>query len=221
MTVPLLRFADVRFAYDASRPLLNDLSLDLHAGERLGLLGGNGSGKTTLLYLAVGLVKPRAGTIVAFGRARRLERDFVEVRRRMGLLFQDADDQLFCPTVIEDVAFGPRNLGHDARAARRIAEQALADLNIAHLADRLPHHLSGGEKRLVTLAAVLAMRPDVLLLDEPTLGLDERAEGRLVDLLLALPQAMVIVCHDRAVRGRLATRAVRLVDGRARDCPID
>lgn len=221
MTAPLLRFADVTFAYDAQRPLLVDLCLELAAGERLSLIGGNGSGKTTLLHLAVGLLKPRAGTVLAFGRARRHERDFVEVRQRIGLLFQDADDQLFCPTVIDDVAFGPLNLGHDRRTARAIAERTLADLGIAELADRLPHHLSGGEKRLVTLAAVLAMRPEALLLDEPTLGLDEAAEARLLDLLLGLPQAMLIVCHDRAVRRRLATRAVRLIDGKARDCPVD
>ena len=182
-------------------------------GERVCLAGGNGAGKTTLMHIMVGLLRPFTGQIVAFDRERKEEADFREVRARAGLLFQDPDDQLFCPTVAEDVAFGPLNLGKKPDEAMKIVERTLAALDLSGFEDRITHKLSGGEKRLVTLATVLAMEPDVLLLDEPTNALDERAHQRLVEILLALPQAMVIVSHDRQFRERLATREVALDGG--------
>jgi cobalt/nickel transport system ATP-binding protein len=211
---PLLQFNDVCFAYEAGRPVLCDVSFALSAGERLAIDGANGSGKTTLLHLIVGLLRPIAGSIAAFGRERRREQDFREVRARAGLLFQDADDQLFCPTVLEDVVFGPLNLGRTPSEAREIAAWALAQVGLVGFESRITHRLSGGEKRLATLACVLAMRPDVLLLDEPTTGLDEQAEAKLAERLLDLPQAMIIVSHDRMFRDRLATRRMLLRDGR-------
>jgi cobalt/nickel transport system ATP-binding protein len=211
---PLLQLNNVCFAYDVERPVLCDVSFALSAGERLAIEGANGSGKTTLLHLIVGLLRPTAGTLVAFGHERRREHDFREVRARAGLLFQDADDQLFCPTVLEDVVFGPLNLGQTPGEAREIAGWALTQVGLVGFESRITHRLSGGEKRLATLACVLAMRPDVLLLDEPTAGLDEQAEARLVERLLDLPQAMVIVSHDRMFRDRLATRRMLLRDGR-------
>lgn len=213
----LLQLESVCFAYDAERPVLRGASLALRSGERLVIEGPNGAGKTTLLHLTVGLLRPAAGRIIAFGRERRHERDFHEVRARAGLLFQDADDQLFCPTVLEDVAFGPLNLGRTPVHAREIAEATLAAVGLHGFGARITHRLSGGEKRLVTLACVLAMRPDALLLDEPTTGLDEGAEAALARLLLDLPQAMLIVSHDRAFCNRLATRRVMLRDGRLED----
>jgi len=217
---PLIRLEGVCFGYDPARPVLDHATLTLAAGERVALVGDNGSGKTTLLHLVVGLLKPAAGTVWAFGRERRIERDFTEVRARAGLLFQDPDDQLFCPTVLEDVAFGPLNLGRRPAEARAIAEATLADLGLGDFGARITHRLSGGEKRLVTLATVLAMQPDVLLLDEPTVGLDERSLRRLTELLEARPQAMLIVSHDGAFRERLATRVASLREGRINDaCP--
>jgi cobalt/nickel transport system ATP-binding protein len=162
----------------------------------------------------VGLRRPTAGEVWAFGRPRRLETDFHEVRNRVGLLFQDADDQLFCPTVLEDVAFGPLNLGHSRSQAVAAARGALSFLGLSEFEGRVTHRLSAGEKRLVALATVLAMDPQVLLLDEPTNGLDEATEARLTAHLAAASQAMLIVSHDRAFLERLATRAVALVDGR-------
>jgi cobalt/nickel transport system ATP-binding protein len=211
---PLLHLDDVHFSYDAERKVLSGASLTLRAGERLAIEGANGAGKTTLLHLVVGLLRPSAGRIVAFGRERRRERDFREVRARAGLLFQDADDQLFCPTVLEDVAFGPLNLGRTPDEARAIAEATLAEVGLVGFGQRITSRLSGGEKRLVTLACVLAMRPDALLLDEPTTGLDERAEAGLLKLLRALPQAMLIVSHDCAFRDALADGRLLLRDGR-------
>jgi len=210
----MIRLEGVGFAYDAARPVLDGLHFTLSPGDKVALNGSNGAGKTTLLHLLVGLVLPQSGRVVAFGRERRRERDFIEVRARAGLLFQDADDQLFCPTVAEDVAFGPLNQGKTPAEARAIVHRTLGELGLDGLEHRVTHKLSGGQKRLVALAAVLAMRPEVLLLDEPTNALDDATRARLLDILAGLPQAMVIVSHDREVLDRLATRAVRLDGGR-------
>ncbi len=213
----LIRLAQVSHAYDSAHPVLDGADFTLSAGEKVALLGANGSGKTTLLHVMVGLIRPKAGIVHAFGRDRRAEADFVEVRAKAGLLFQDADDQLFCPTVAEDVAFGPLNLGHSKSQAAEIVHATLDRLGLAHLEDRVTHKLSGGQKRLVSLAAVLAMEPEALLLDEPTNALDEATRERLLDILAGLPQAMVIVSHDREVIDRLATRRVTLAEGTLSD----
>ena len=202
------------------RSVIGDATFTLAAGERLALVGANGAGKTTLLRTMVGLEPIAAGRLVAFGAARRVEADFREVRKSAGFLFQDPDDQLFSPTVVEDVAFGPLNLGLSQEAARQRAEATLDRLGLAHLTNRITHRLSGGEKRLVALAGVLAMEPKVLLLDEPTNALDETHLARLTEILLSLEVAQVIVSHDRYFLERLATRAVILKDGRVRPAAI-
>ncbi|PWR23138.1 energy-coupling factor ABC transporter ATP-binding protein [Zavarzinia compransoris] len=196
------------------RRVLDGASLELRAGERLALVGPNGAGKTTLLRTLIGLEAAAAGEIVAFGRPCRSEKDFRAMRARAGYLFQDADDQLFCPTVIDDVAFGPLNLGLSPDIARARAAAVLDQLELGALASRVTHRLSGGEKRLVALAGVLAMEPDVLLLDEPTNALDETHYRRLVEILSGLPQAMIIVSHDRWFLHRLSSRVAALKDGR-------
>lgn len=198
----------------AGRPVLEGVTLRLEAGERLALAGANGAGKTTLLRTLVGLETVRSGRLVAFGAERRVERDFREVRIAAGFLFQDPDDQLFSPTVIEDVAFGPLNLGFSRVEATRRAEAMLARLGLGDLSRRVTHRLSGGEKRLVGLACVLVMEPKVLLLDEPTTGLDEARLARLIEILAGLDVAMVLVSHDRVFLERLANRAVLLEGGR-------
>lgn len=210
----LLEARGVTFGYPGQPGVLDGADLALATGERVCLEGANGAGKSTLLQILVGLLVPGAGTVVAFGRERRAERDFHEVRRRAGLVFQDPDDQLFCPTVAEDVAFGPLNMGKGRQQVAGIVQRTLDELRLTHLRDRLTHKLSGGEKRLVTLATVLAMAPDVLLLDEPTNGLDEPTRERLVGILNTLPQAMIIVSHDPLFRRAVATRSVRLEQGR-------
>lgn len=221
MTNRLIYLSDVQFAYGPQRPVLADCTFRLAAGERVGLIGPNGSGKTTLLSLIVGLVRPTAGRIEIFGKVRSRETDFHEVRQRVGLLFQDADDQLFCPTVAEDVAFGPMNLGKPREEVRRIVARTLRWLGLEGYEDRVTHKLSGGEKRLVALATVLAMEPEVLLLDEPITGLDEAASQRVTEILAELPQAMLIVSHDRAFLKRLATRTLLLTDGRLESTHLD
>jgi cobalt/nickel transport system ATP-binding protein len=210
---PLARLDGVEFSYAPGHPVLTGVDFALHPGERIGLIGANGSGKTTLLHLLVGLVKPSAGSVSAFGAVRKREEDFPEVRARMGLVFQDPEDQLFCPTVLEDVAFGPLNLGKAPEEARSAALEALDLLGLAGFEDRITFKLSGGEKRLVSLATVLAMQPEVLLLDEPTCGLDEKSEERIDRLLHDLPQSMIIVSHENDFIRNLATRVVRMERG--------
>ena len=214
----LFELAGIAFAYPERPPLFRDLDFSLNAGERLGIVGANGAGKSTLLLLLVGLLKPQAGRVIAFGRVRQRETDFIEVRQRAGLVFQDPDDQLFCPTVLEDVAFGPLNLGLSKRQALQRVEQTLGQLELDHLRDRLTHGLSGGEKRLISLAAVLAMAPDVLLLDEPSNGLDAAMRNRLLTVLSQLPQALVLVSHDHDLMGRLTDRQWSLPPPATRQC---
>jgi cobalt/nickel transport system ATP-binding protein len=210
--MPLLGLNDVTVVRGA-RTVLNNASFSVAAGERLALVGANGCGKTTLLRTLVGLERPIKGSVFAFGSERTTEASFREVRTRAGFLFQDPDDQLFCATVIDDVAFGPLNLGISQAAATARAKDTLAQFDLAHLSHRITHRLSGGEKRLVSLATVLAMKPDVLLLDEPTNALDEAYLTRLTEILSSLSTTMVIVSHDRSFIEKLATRAASLRDG--------
>lgn len=216
---PLFELTGIHFGYAASGPVLRGADLTLEAGRRLAVTGPNGAGKSTLLYLMLGLLRPERGRIRAFGAPRVAEADFVEVRRRAGLVFQDPDDQLFCPTVLEDCVFGPLNLGWTRREAIAAVDRTLDRLGLTHLRARVTHQLSGGEKRLVSLAAVLCMAPEVLLLDEPTNALDETTRARLIEILDGLPQAMLIVSHDAAFRRRLAHAECGLIEGVL--CPID
>lgn len=218
--MPLIRFHHVEFCYSPGRPVLSDCNFCLEPGQRIALLGANGSGKTTLLHLAVGLLRPAAGGVEAFGRLRQTERDFHEVRCRAGLLFQDADDQLFCPTVAEDVAFGPLNLGRSRADVRQIVAETLERLGLGGYQERITHQLSGGEKRLVALATVLAMQPEVLLLDEPTGGLDDASAQRTVELLTGLSQTMVVVSHDHTFLKSICTAALRLEQGRLEEIDL-
>ena len=210
---PLIELSGIHFGYPGHPPVLKGIDLQLFPAERLCLTGANGAGKSTLLRIVVGLLRPNLGRVVAFGRERLERTDFIEVKRRAGLVFQDPDDQLFCPTVIEDVAFGPLNLGKSKDEAKAIVNDVLERLRLGHLRDRITHKLSGGEKRLVTLAAVLAMEPDALLLDEPTNALDEPTTERIVEILNGLPQAMIVISHDPHFRRKIATRTLRLEHG--------
>lgn len=209
----LIELDNLHFAYPGHAPILAGASLRLSPGQRLALTGPNGAGKSTILRMILGLQSPDRGTVTVFDQPRKAEADFHEVRRRVGLVFQDADDQLFCPTVAEDVAFGPLNLGKSKAEALAIVDQILGDLNLMHLRDRVTHKLSGGEKRLVTLATVLAMEPEVLLLDEPTNALDTANEARLVEILQTLPQSILLVSHSKTFRDQIVSQEVTLQSG--------
>jgi len=192
----IINLEDISFGYPGRPPTLDNLNLRLGQGDRMGLIGPNGSGKTTLFHIIVGLLRPSSGRIEIFGAPLKGEKDFRVVRQRIGFLFQDADDQLFSPTVLEDVAFGPLNLGKSQNEAKAIAQRTLDSLGLAGFEDRITHKLSGGEKRLVSLATVLAMEPEVLLLDEPSTGLDETTEKRTVDILKGLDLSYIVVSHN-------------------------
>lgn len=211
MSAPLIQMVGIEFAYDAAHPVFTGLDFSLAQGQRVGLTGANGSGKSTLLHLITGLLRPAQGTIEAFGKCRRQERDFLEVRRQAGYLLQDSEDQLFCPTVLEDLMFGPLNFGDSPAVAREKAMKTLERLGLLGYEHRVTYRLSGGEKRMVALAAVLAMEPRVLLLDEPTTGLDAETEARLAAILEKLDQEMILITHNRRFLERV-TNTVYLLD---------
>jgi cobalt/nickel transport system ATP-binding protein len=210
----LIRLTGIEFAYRGGEQVFRGLDFELKTGERVGLVGRNGSGKTTLLLLIEGLLRPTAGTVEIFGERRVSEKDFRSVRERVGFLFQDPDDQLFSPTVIEDVAFGPLNLGKSKSEALATARETLRILGLDGFEDRITYRLSHGEKKMVSLATVLAMKPEVLLFDEPVTGLDERTRARIMELLSNLPQPRVIVSHDREFLAGVTDRICRLESGR-------
>ena len=214
MSDSVINLTKIRFAYPGGRLVLNDLDFHLHAGDRIGLVAPNGSGKTTLFHILMGLIQPLSGTIEVFGKARREEKDFLEVRRRVGLLFQDADDQLFSPTVLEDVAFGPLNLGKSRDEAVSVAIRTLEFLGLGGFEDRVTHKLSGGEKRLVALATVLSMEPEVLLLDEPSSGLDVDTKARLIEILDSLDLTIFLISHEFDFISKAARHVYTMQDGR-------
>ncbi len=196
MNRSIIKLENVSFGYN-ERLILDGISFELKRGERVGLVGPNGSGKTTLLYIIMGFLKPLNGKLIIFGKERKEEKDFLEVRRRIGFLFQDSDSQLFCPSVKEDIAFGPFNLGKKREEVLKIVEETAEIFGIKHLLDRAPYKLSGGEKKLVAFATVAAMNPECYLLDEPSTGLDEETKIKIKDFLLNRTDTYLIVSHDK------------------------
>ena len=211
---PIIKLDGISFSYPGTLPVLKDLDFILSDGDRIGMIAPNGSGKTTLFHIIMGLLKPTAGRIEIFGQRVAKEEDFIAVRRRIGLLFQDADDQLFSPTVLEDVAFGPLNLGKSKEEAIAISCKTLSYLGLEGFEDRITIRLSGGEKRLVSLATVLAMEPRAMLLDEPSAGLDEATKNRLIDILKNLDISYVIVSHEFDFLSEVTDTIYTLQDGR-------
>ena len=203
---PLFALQDISFTYPGGvRPLYSGLSLRLARGERVGILGRNGAGKSTLLHLSAGLLLPQSGAVLFAGKECRNEWDFVEARKKLGYLLQRVEDQLFCATVLEDVAFGPYNLGVPAAESERMARTMLEDLGLSHLADSNGQRLSGGEQKLAALAAILVMGVDMLFLDEPTNDLDVETLSSLDNALLNFPGCAVVISHDRWFLDRVAT----------------
>lgn len=200
--------------------VLRDATLSIDHGESVAVVGRTGSGKSSLLLALLGLIPIVSGRICLLGEVCEREKDFVRARRSVGLLFQDSDDQLFCPTVALDVAFGPMNQGLNAEQVQQRVTEAMTMLELTALADRSTQALSGGQKRLVALAGLLAMRPQVMLLDEPTAGLDEYEVDRLCNALSPLEMTLLIVSHDRAFCRRWTDRAWSLDNGRVADRPL-
>lgn len=211
---PIFALENVSFTYPSGRGVLNDVSLAFADAEKIGLYGTNGSGKTTLFHVIMGLLKPQSGRVLFHGCPVSGEKEFRALRREVGLVMQSAEDQLFNPTVLDDVAFGPLNLGLSVDEARDRAVRTLAGLGLAGFENRLTHRLSGGEKKLVSLATVLSMQPRVLLLDEPTNGLDPQTRDRIIEILGSLPTARIIISHDWDFLARTTSRFMTVKDGR-------
>ncbi len=210
----VINLTDISYSYPGGKKVLDNLNLELCQGRKLGLIGPNGGGKTTLLHIIMGLLKPSSGSIEIFGQPVVNEKDFKKIRQKTGFLFQDSDDQLFSPTVLEDVAFGPLNLGKTKEEAVKTAKKTLNFLGLSGFEDRVTYKLSGGEKRLVSLATVLAMEPEILLLDEPTTGLDDATKARIVDLLEKLPLSLIMISHESDILERITDSIINLENGR-------
>ena len=212
MSSPAVQVQALHYSYPDGQAALRGVSFAIQSGETIGLIGSNGAGKSTLLLHLNGVLLPSAGQVWVQG----LPVDaahLVEVRRFVGMVFQDPDDQLFMSTVQEDVAFGPVNLGLAAGEVQARVAQALATVGASHLAARAPYRLSGGEKRSVALAGVLAMRPGLVVMDEPSAGLDPAARRRLIELLGSLDHTQLIATHDLDLVQDLCSRVLVMREG--------
>lgn len=211
---PAIEVRGLRFGYGETQAL-RGVDLSVAAGECVGIVGPNGAGKSTLLLHLNGILPdelPEAATVFVGGQGVG-KGNLHEIRRRVGLLFQDPDDQIFCPTVFEDVAFGPEQLGLAPERIRELVAAALARVRLPGFEERAPHHLSVGEKRRVCLAGVLACEPDILVLDEPSSGLDPRGRRELVELLAGLPATRIVASHDLDMIVALCSRVFLLDRG--------
>ncbi|MFI7075676.1 energy-coupling factor ABC transporter ATP-binding protein [Micromonospora sp. NPDC049903] len=212
---PSLHVHGVRYAYPDGHVALRGVDLTMARGERVALLGPNGAGKTTLVLHLNGILVPTEGSVTVGGLAVGPDRAaLAEIRRRVGIVFQDPDDQLFLPTVAEDVAFGPANLGLRGAELSARVDEALTAVGMSAHRERAPHHLSFGQRRRVAVATVLAMRPEILVLDEPSSNLDPAARRELAGILRSLPVTVLMVTHDLPYAYELCDRSVILDDGR-------
>ncbi len=207
-----LEVSSLTYAYPDGTFALRDVSFSVTAGERVAILGANGAGKTTLVLHLNGILTAGHGT-VAVGGLPVEKANLREIRRRVGIVFQDPDDQLFMPTVAEDVAFGPANFGVTGEALQERVRTALHRVGMAEHGDRSPLHLSGGQRRRVSLATVLACEPEILVLDEPSSNLDPVARRELAEVLLGLDATMLMVTHDLPYALQLCPRSIVLDDG--------
>jgi cobalt/nickel transport system ATP-binding protein len=211
MTDNLIEIRGLRYRYEDGTEALRGVDFTLSAGETVILFGANGSGKTTFLLHLNALLRGEGDVQICGLRPE--DRNVREIRRRVGMVFQDADEQLFMPTVIEDVAFAPINQGIPAEQAIANARTLLERVGLQGREQRVPYHLSSGEKRRAAIAGVLAMNPEILVLDEPTTFLDPPGQRALIELLSYLPQAKIVATHDLGLARRLGTRAVFFDNG--------
>jgi cobalt/nickel transport system ATP-binding protein len=203
---------DLSYVYHDGRQALRGISLDIRPGEKAALVGPNGAGKSTLLLHLNGILQGD-GAVRVMGREV-AEPHLAHIRAQVGLVFQDPDDQLFSPTVFEDVAFGPLYAGLSEEEIRRRVGWALAQVEAGAYAERVSHHLSLGEKKRIAIASVLSMEPEILVLDEPTAGLDPRTRRRLIELLQELPQTMLVATHDINLVAEILPRTIVLDEGK-------
>ena len=209
----MIHTRNISYTYPDGNKALADVSIDIRKGSTVAVVGANGAGKSTLLSLLVGILEPTEGDVEIAGIPLNKER-LEEIRRKVGFVFQDPDDQLFMARVYDDVAFGPRNFGHSAEEAAEMADRAIETMNVGHLKHRAPHKLSGGEKRNVAIAAVLAMNPEVLLFDEPSSYLDPKSRRNFIRAMETLHHTKFIATHDLDLVLDLCERVIILKNGR-------
>jgi cobalt/nickel transport system ATP-binding protein len=205
----VMKLSDVSYRYPECQNALEDINITLRQGEKVSLVGPNGAGKSTLLHIMAGLYLPTKGKVQIDG-IELSKRTAVMTRRKVGLLFQDPDDQIFMPTVWDDVAFGPINMELPEDEVKRRVASAMEKAGIADFGDRVPHRLSIGEKKRVAIAGLLAMSPPTLLLDEPTANLDPQGRRDLINILRSIPQGFLLATHDLAVAFELTERVIVL-----------
>ncbi|MDQ7797756.1 MAG: ABC transporter ATP-binding protein [Candidatus Edwardsbacteria bacterium] len=205
---------DLFYSYPDGHQAVNGLSFRIHHGESVGIIGANGAGKSTLLMLLTGILAPAKGEVV-IGEVRLTKHTLNMIRQRLGMVFQNPDDQLFMTTVHDDVAFGPRNLKIDEPQVEQRVVSALEQVGILHLKDRAPFHLSAGEKRAAAIASVLSMSPDILILDEPTSSLDPKSRRRLMNILRGFEHTKIITSHDLDMVLEICQRVIVMKDGQA------
>ena len=208
----MLEIKKLTVRYPDGTLALKDLDMTVQDGENVALVGANGAGKTSLMLSLVGVLPMESGSVTVDGLM--LEKKSLnQLRQKIGLVFQNPDDQLFMPTIHDDVAFGPHNFGKSHDEIDRLVDETLAALDISHLAERSPLKLSGGEKRMAAIATVLAMEPSVMLFDEPTAFLDPRARRKLIHVLTRLPHSKLIATHDLRFAEETCSRVVVLKSG--------
>ena len=219
----VLRIDDLTFAYENGTPALAHLSLSVTEGETVVFIGPNGAGKTTLFLYILGLLKRVPREVTALGAPLTSMQAVEAMRGRVGLVFQNPEDQLFCTTVFDDVAFGPINQGLPPEEVKARVAEALDAVGLQGFEHRVPHHLSGGEQRRVALATIYAMRPEIMLLDEPTSNLDPKGKREVTQLLKEFPGTKLVATHDYELALTVADRVVLLYQGRieANGSPIE
>ena len=210
----LLSFSDVSFSYNHKKEVLKNISFQIETGEKVALVGLNGSGKSTLLLHTNGLLVPTKGKVTVKGLTTDSKASSLEIKKTVGMVFQNPDDQLFMPTVYDDVAFGPRNMRLPEDEVARRVENALQQTGTLSLIRRQPYELSGGEKKSVSIATVLSMQPELLVLDEPTSGLDYKSTHNLIEILQHLEQAALISTHDFEFAHLVCSRVIMLEQGK-------
>lgn len=209
---PIIEISHLSFSYPDGKQALDEIHLQILPGEKVALVGANGAGKSTLLYHLNGIFTGSGK--ICIDNLELNKSNLARIRALIGLVFQNPDDQLFSPTVFEDVAYGPIYQGFDRITVQKKVGQALKAVHMEDYADRNPYHLSSGEKKRIAIATVLSMQPKILAFDEPTAGLDPRARRELIELLLELPQTMLIATHDLDMVERLTPRTVLLNRGK-------
>ena len=208
----MIRFENVSYSYPGGGRALEGLSFSIRPGEQVGLIGANGAGKSTLMKAALGLISTR-GTITVDGMEMNRE-NLAKIRRAVGYVLQDSDNQMFMPTVLEDMIFGPMNYGESRETAEAMAREALETLGISHLENKHNHRMSGGEKRMAAIATILAMKPKVMLMDEPSAALDPRNRRVLIQNLNRLPVTKLIASHDLDMVLETCDRVILISGGR-------